>query len=937
MLEGHTINNLLIFGDLNNGAVAKGYKIQLPFLGNSHDKDLNEWHDKLRCLLKNLSEEEMLHIYWKKDSDYHEALENYGKKTKSSVGFEKNYRERRENYFKSKLEKNQLQRSETYVYISKKLNNNRKFFSRRKHLEREYSTILEQNNQSLSLWKTKLQNSFGQWTHIQEQKDDDNYWLLRQIFDPRSHSGNKNNALISFDPNETVDQNCLYSTGVTTQKEHMRFFFGGNYHSIFVMKRWPKVTYPGMILEVLNRVPGLMVNANIFATNNRQEAADEKRQLKRLIRMRTESDIDVDLDVAIEKKKQKIQDLATGNVKTFNVELIFCLKADTEEKIAKIEETFRNAILGLDGAEILEPDLDLVANTLFFHTLPGYINADQEKDFCIYAQDEYLADMLPLYSTFNCFLEDPEALYDGSLKNLVGLKTFYRGSPQHSLLFGMTGAGKSVFMEDFLTQTMPYFDYTVIIEEGLSYKNFTQSMGEEPIILHPNYKKTLNVFDTFGLPLMPENIGFVATFVANLLGNANDEVYQLRIAQLSEYIHDIYNDKARSWLKNHPEDVSYVQRLTYALFLWQKEQKEENLVDAWLSFKTQEHYDRLFSSVNDSEAKEFCLKPENSDLLYRLLVSGFLVEDFPTLSDLIDLMKTSPKRTHNREKIFELATRLSVWTKKGSYGVLFDGATTLDIKKKVVHFELGMIPESMKELKTACGLLITGVIRQKIMTMPRNLRKRLIFEEVARFLDVPGGEQIVSEAYAQLRKFGCQTMAIVQQYAQFKNSRIRPILIGNSKQFFIMRQQDKKDLEDLSKDINLSESAQEAIKNFVLPEYQPEKERHSSLFYYNPTIKPELGGILKYFVSCSLVFLLFLGGCQTGRSDAVSNYDKNQKYREGFDDGRNQAIKQHYWMMQNLHKSKTKKHEQLVPMELPTYEREGVQYEGGTVYVKMEN
>ena len=339
----------------------------------------------------------MLHIYWKKDSDYHETLDNYGKKTKSSVGFEKNYRERRESYFKSKLEKNQLQRSETYVYISKKLNNNRKFFSRRKHLEREFSTILEQNNQRLSLWKTKLQNSFGQWTHIQEQKDEDNYWLLRQIFDPRSHSGNKNNALISFDPNETVDQNCLYSTGVTTQKEHMRFFFGGNYHSIFVMKRWPKVTYPGMILEVLNRVPGLMVNANIFATNNQQEVTDEKRQLKRLIRMRTESDIDVDLDVAIEKKKQKIQDLATGNVKTFNVELIFCLKADTEEKIAKIEETFRNAILGLDGAEILEPDLDLVANTLFFHTLPGYINADQEKDFCIYAQDEYLADMLPLY------------------------------------------------------------------------------------------------------------------------------------------------------------------------------------------------------------------------------------------------------------------------------------------------------------------------------------------------------------------------------------------------------------------------------------------------------------------------------------------------------------------------------------------------------------
>ena len=57
------------------------------------------------------------------------------------------------------------------------------------------------------------------------------------------------------------------------------------------------------------------------------------------------------------------------------------------------------------------------------------------------------------------------------------------------------------------------------------------------------------------------------------------------------------------------------------------------------------------------------------------------------------------------------------------------------------------------------------------MTLPRALRKRNVYEEVARFLDIPGGQEIVQESYAQLRKFNCWNISIVQQYARFKQSR----------------------------------------------------------------------------------------------------------------------------------------------------------------------
>src|SRR5438067_4733180 len=57
--------------------------------------------------------------------------------------------------------------------------------------------------------------------------------------------------------------------------------------------------------------------------------------------------------------------------------------------------------------------------------------------------------------------------------------------------------------------------------------------------------------------------------------------------------------------------------------------------------------------------------------------------------------------------------------------------------------------------------------RQHIITMPRRLRKRTVYEEVARVLDIPGGEQIVKESYAQMRKF--------QLLEHFNCSAIRPL------------------------------------------------------------------------------------------------------------------------------------------------------------------
>ena len=65
--------------------------------------------------------------------------------------------------------------------------------------------------------------------------------------------------------------------------------------------------------------------------------------------------------------------------------------------------------------------------------------------------------------------------------------------------------------------------------------------------------------------------------------------------------------------------------------------------------------------------------------------------------------------------------------------------------------------------------------------MPRSVPKIAIFEEAARTLDIPGRTKMIQEYYRQTRKFGCNILAVVQQYDIIKDSAVRGAMIGNSK------------------------------------------------------------------------------------------------------------------------------------------------------------
>jgi hypothetical protein len=100
-------------------------------------------------------------------------------------------------------------------------------------------------------------------------------------------------------------------------------------------------------------------------------------------------------------------------------------------------------------------------------------------------------------------------------------------------------------------------------------------------------------------------------------------------------------------------------------------------------------------------------------------------------------------------------------------------------------------------------------------------------------------EQIVKESYAQMRKFNCWNISIVQQYSRFKESSIRSAVFGNSRQFFLMH----------------------AILSYPLPDQQS-GEKFAAFTYLHSDAQNPICGTVHNVVSPEMLYLSGTSGVQ---------------------------------------------------------------------------
>ncbi|MCI0539168.1 MAG: hypothetical protein L0Z50_28505 [Verrucomicrobiales bacterium] len=390
--------------------------------------------------------------------------------------------------------------------------------------------------------------------------DADHFRHFKSFLNPTLADRFDYDALDGFAPDLSIQENCWHSDG--NGQQDFGFFMDGRYHSVIVLSRWPKTTYPGIIHRLTGlRLLDYTITVNIDPLPVRSEILKEEKEHDRVAGDYA-SEKKLSLLTVMAKKEKKIAALMQGHTFPFNV--LFVVRTWDKSKEGLIAKTtaIKNAINSMNSAQYAESTLPSTSRKLFFQTWPGWTWGKYEARK-LYGENRYVADMLPVVSTFTGRLEAAEAIYEGPHQNLVGIRTFSTGSgnisPQHAVLLGMSGAGKSVTVCDLLAQTECYFAYTVIIEEGLSYGIYTQTVEPDarPIVIQPDGDVTINYLDTKGLPLTPDHLSSATALVARMAGVSQHEDKQmLRQPQIAKYINLLYEDVFSDWSRRNYTNVT---------------------------------------------------------------------------------------------------------------------------------------------------------------------------------------------------------------------------------------------------------------------------------------------------------------------------------------------------------------------------------------------
>ena len=851
--NGFFADSMMIYGALEKGGlVSKGFLLHPADRRGAGIDQLNAFQDRIRSVLALLGPDLLAQFQWGCDGDYRPELTAAFREIEQIAHPE--IRRVRRRYWQrhwTKLMKRALRREELVLFLTVRLTAQSGSLVRHDTLRAYYEKILGQVRVQFDELTEALRTALGADTTVTPMDDLAHFTYFARFLNPSFSERFDVDYATQFNPSLSIQENCWNGDGVGLQK--VGFYLDGRYHSVFTLKRWPDPTTPGLIY----RLTGLdfqdyRITVNVEPLPTKREVDKEEKAIERLRGEYRDSERH-SLLVAIGKKERKIESLSTGFIRPFSVTYIIRIWDETEHGLAAKCSAIKNAINGMAGAQYYECARPSTAKKVFFASWPGW-NHSSYRHRCLYAEDTYLADLLPISATFTGHLTDAEIILDGAQRNLVGLRTFLGTppSPQHAMLLGATGAGKSRFMHRLLVETAARYLYTVLIEEGLSYESYTRMMGERPIVLHPDGDITINYFDTGGMPLGQLQIATAVALVARMIGEAGDaEAHQIRQATLGQYINQLYQDAFEEWTKRHREQMPAIQRMACATHRWkQKMGVGTTELEAFAELRDRlasndDEAQQFLSAVTEAEITAFLKNRQTERLVMSVAHAHYIPKDYPTHASLVELMRFGRFPEHKKEHVDHLATLLSAWCASGQYGKLFDGETNISLTGRVAHFELGLIPEQAVEVKTAAGLLITGFARQHIISLPREQWKRIIYEELARFLDVPGGEKIIAESYAQLRKFNCWTASIVQQYAKFKSSRIRPVVVGNCKQFWFMRQIDRGDVEDIARDVGLPESVCTAIQSYPLLEQQPAGKKFSSVCFFSPVTDPPLCGTVR--------------------------------------------------------------------------------------------
>lgn len=127
------------------------------------------------------------------------------------------------------------------------------------------------------------------------------------------------------------------------------------------------------------------------------------------------------------------------------------------------------------------------------------------------------------------------------------------------------------------------------------------------------------------------------------------------------------------------------------------------------------------------------------------------------------------------------------YTRDGSYGRYFEGASNIDLNNPFVVLELGEL-DARPDLQTVVLLLLMMRITETMYLGDRNQRKLCIIDEAWRLMGQGNAGQFIEQGYRTARKFGGAFMTITQGIDDYFKSGTSKAALDNADWVFLLRQ-----------------------------------------------------------------------------------------------------------------------------------------------------
>jgi hypothetical protein len=845
--DGYLADGLIVFGGPAGGIISAGFQLDMPNFQSAAHAVCNQGQDAISAALRQLPEGMNLQVIQhrspanlKRLLDYQEQTEKCRNATTRMLR-NANFIHQWELRDAGKLLENQV-----LLYASRP--NPLGSSAGVKNTEERYARYLDGARASFKELEQSLDQALRQiGGRVTPLGDEDNARLWAQTFNPSLAGISDYDPVKSFDPTRSLLENFWNSE--LRGRGRQGFVFDGYLHLALAVRRLPTTTHPN-IIHRLAYPPFGEFAFTVQLSRLRKEDVIRRTQFsldrlhQHLLRKPDERQA-----VTQRQLQEKIHRLASGEAVPLEMEIIFLLRAKTEEELADKAAALKANLQSMNGAQYYEATLPSTSRNLFAKTIPGWTGS-RHDGFRHYCEDRTATDMLPLCSTFAGHPGAVQALFPGNDNNMVNAAMFLgegdAATPQNLGVLGTTGAGKSLAAAKLLSETDYIFGFTAIVEEGRSQTSYTRSHGGEPIDFRIDGMQTLNPLDTQALPRSAFVSSTQSVIITRMLGlPANEDEARRLSALVSRHLDRLSNEHADDQLAKWPlEKRNQIVRHALALHLMGKKQGVSQF-EAFGEFnelrrEKPAEADDLLAGFSQDELDEF--ENTNAQSVRNLVFAYLRPDEHLTLSSLCEHFELA---TEDEEQSRWLATLLTPWCRDGNYGVLFDGTSNVSLDGPVVHFELGFIPESAKEIKAVIGLIIINWLRNRVLTLPRHVKKRVVIDELSRFLNVPGGDQILRELLEQFRKFRTQVILIFQQYARIADTPLRAAIVGNLRAWFIFTTGDPHDIEHLCEDLGLSSAARDAILRYPRPDQQT-GAKYSEFLYFHTDARQPICGTARY-------------------------------------------------------------------------------------------